>query len=116
MQIKEFIKTSNALQMNIKKNEESQKPQKKIYYVNSGSLFPYYISNPESLSKSDLNLLEQYQTFPNLNPELYCNNCFIQTLKQYGVPNDKIDVIRTTLVDDFVKIKDISHLGKTTKL
>ena len=36
------------------KHNQSQELHNKIYNTNTGSLFPYYISNPKSLFKSDL--------------------------------------------------------------
>ena len=44
---------------------------RKIYNTNGGGLISYYIPNPESLSESDLKLLEQYQIFFSLSPMLY---------------------------------------------
>ena len=54
--------------------------------------------------------------FPSLNLRLYYTNCFIYTLEQYGVPSDKIALIRSYLVSIYVKIKDIGYLGKLLKL
>ena len=63
-----------------------------MYDINADSLYPYCVSNPKSLSESNLEQLEQYQIFSSLNPVFYYTNCFIYTLEQQGVPRDKICV------------------------
>ena len=64
-----------------KKHNRSQESHKKIYNTNVGDLFPYYISNPKSLSKSDSKQLEQYQIFHTLSPGLCCDVYFKSDLE-----------------------------------
>ena len=67
-------------------------------------------------SRSDLELLIRYRILPTLNPTFYYTNCFVYALEQYGVPSDKITVIRSYLVGIYVNIKVIRYLGKLLKL
>ena len=90
---------------------------KSFYTTNIVGLFSLHIPKHQSLtSRSDLELLIRYRIFPTLNPTFYYTNCFIYAPEQYGVPSDKIDVIRSYLVGIYVKIKDIRYLGKLLKL
>ena len=86
--------------------KEEQRVIKKVYTIDSGSLFSSYIPRLESLTdiQSVLNLLKYYQIFHSLDPKLYHTNCFVYVLEQYRVPSDKIKVIRSYLVDIYVKI------------
>ena len=85
--------------------EEERVINKLFYTTNIVDLFSFYISKPQSLtSRSDLDLLICYRIFSSLNPRLYYTNCFVYVLEQYGVPNDKITLIRSYLVDIYVKI------------
>ena len=91
--------------------KDKQKPRKKVYNMNAVDLFQYYISNLGSLSSiSYLNLLEQYQIFPCLNPELYYTNCFLYALGQYGVSIDIIATLTSHMADIYIKTKDIGSL------
>ena len=88
-----------------------------VYTVDSGDLFTFYILKPQLLtSRFDLELLIHYQILLTLNLTLYYSNCFIYTLEQYGVPSNKIAIIRSYLVDIYIKIKYIRYLDKLLKL
>ena len=89
-----------------------------MYTVDSIGLFSFYIQKPQSLtSRFDLELLIRYRIFPVLNPTFYYTNYFIYAFEQYEVPSDKITIIRTYLVDIYIKIKDIVYLvSKLLKL
>ena len=63
-----------------------------------------------------MELLERYRISTSLNSELYYTNCFLYAFSQYGVSIDKIDVIRSYLVNIYIKIKDIGYIGKLLKL
>ena len=90
---------------------------KSFYTTNIVGLFLFYILKHQSLtSRSDLELLIHYRIFSSFNPTFYYTNCFIYALGQYGVPNDKLDAIRSYLVGIHVKVKDIGYLGKLLKL
>ena len=90
---------------------------KSFYTTNIVNLFSFYIPKPQSLtSRSDLKLIICYQILHTLNHTFYYTNCFVYALEQYGVPSDKLDVIRSYLVSIYVKIKDIGYLGKLLKL
>ena len=97
--------------------KEEGSVDKSCYTTNIVGLLSFYIPKLQSLtSRSDLELLVYYRILPTLNPTFYYSNYFIYALEQYGVPSDKIDVIRTYLISIYVKIKDIRYLGKLLKL
>ena len=89
---------------------------KKIYNVDVCDLSPYYISNPKSLSESDLKLLEWYHIISGLNLVLYCTSWFINTLEQHGVSSLTIEVVEWHLTDVYVKTEYIGKLSETIGL
>ena len=99
------------------KREEERIVDIWLYNTCTVGSFSFYIPKLESLtSRFDLDLLIHYRIFLTLNPTFYYTNCFIYALEHYGVPSDKIDVIRSYLVSIYLKIKDIGYLGKLLKL
>ena len=98
--------------------KEQQRIIKKVYTVDSDGLFSFYIPNPNLLLDrySGLERLRRYRIFSNLDLTLYLTNCFVYALKQYGVPSDKLNVIKSFLTGIHFKIKDIGYLGKLLKL
>ena len=97
--------------------KEEGSVDKSFYTTNIVSLLSFYILKLQSLtSRSDLELLICYQILHSLDPTFYRSNCFIYTHEQYEVPSGKIDVIRSYLVSNYIKIKYIVYLGKLLKL
>ena len=102
--------------VSVEDKKDIQKPHKNVYTTNTVGLFPLYIPKPQSLTySSDLYLLERYQIFPSLNPELYSTNCFLYALSQYRVSIGKIVVLRPHIANIYIKTKEMGLLCKKTR-
>ena len=85
---------------------EERVVDKSFYTTNMVGLLSFSTPKLQSLaSRSDLELLIRYRIFPSLDPTFYYANCFMYTLEQYGVPSDKIALIRNYLVVSILRSK-----------
>ena len=93
--------------------KDMERRHRRLYKTNETGLFLYYIVDPSKLSLETLVTLERYQILAGLSSEAYHTNCFLYALRQSKVvPKDVISTIKSCIIHNYIKSKDIGFSGK----